>query len=479
MPSLLLKRFNRSPARLLWLAFFLVLVSLAPANDHWPQFRGPSGSGLGQGAGYPTIFGEKTNLLWKIEPGSGNSSPVIWGHRLFLTSFVNDRLIITSYELETGQVQWHHEIQPIRIERGHQNGSPATSTPAANQDFLVTYFGSFGLIVYSHEGKELWRKELPVPVTQHGAGSSPVIFENRIYLVCDEDVASSMLCLDIHDGNILWKKERPLMRRGFSTPLIWPSAKPDTLVVAGTLQLKGYDLKSGEEKWSVNGLPNEMVSSPIGDQERIYVAAWTLGSGVPTMPPFSQILEQLDKNKDGNISQEEATTAMMRNNFGYIDANKDNLITQKEYETIAAIFAASKNAIMAISPHGEGDQTTSVLWKQTKGLPYAPSPLVSSNRIYTVKNGGMVSCFDSKTGNPHYLEERVGIVGDYYASPVLADGKLYLSAQQGSVVVLEAGNQFHLLATNTLPDRIMATPALVNGKIYLRTLSNLYSFGIK
>ena len=168
----------------------------------------------------------------------------------------------------------------------------------------------------------------------------------------------------------------------------------------------------------------------------------------------------------------------LRDRFTQLDADKDGFVTRAEWEAYAPVVAKAENALFAVRPGGRGDVSAShVAWKKTRGLPYVPSPLYYEGRIYTIKSGGMASCFEAKSGGESWLEQRVGIVGDFYASPVAADGKIYVAAQSGAVAVLAAGDTFNVLAKNELGEPIFATPAIADGRIYLRTAGHLYCFG--
>jgi outer membrane protein assembly factor BamB len=456
-----------------------LLSSTSFAQPHWPQFRGPAASGVSTNSSFPTHFGPQSNVVWKIAVPSGHSSPCIWGDRIFLTGFASNRLVSFALDRGDGRLLWRRELEPAKLERGAAMGSPATATAATDGRRVCVYFGTFGLACYDLDGAELWRKPLPTPITQHGAGTSPVLAGDRVVLLVDQDVGSYLLAVDARTGEDLWRVDRSAYRRGFSTPLLWPAAQPELAIVAGTLRLVAYDLRDGQERWLVRGLPNEMVSSPTAADGLLYVAGWTHGAGVSRVPPFDELLEAGDRNQDGQLTQAEAT-GPARQHFHYIDADKDGAITRAEYDAMAAIFNQSQNVCLAVRPGGRGDVTdTRVAWKQTRGLPYVPSPLCYEGRLYLVKNGGLASCFDAKTGEIHYLEERLGALGDYYASPVAGGGKLCVVSQQGVAVVWRAGDTLEVLARNALGEQVMATPAIVDERLYLRTKGFLYAFGEK
>ncbi len=450
----------------------------AGAEGWWPQFRGAGASGLGRNSDFPLHFGPGSNLVWKTALPSGHSSPCIWDARIFLTGFADNKLVTLCLDRRDGRILWRTEIQPERVDRGATLGSPAAATPATDGRRVYVYFGSFGLVTYDFDGKEVWRKPLPIPITQHGSGTSPVLTGPLLLLNCDQDVGSYLLALKAETGEQVWRADRSAFRRGFSTPLPYPPDTPEVIIVAGTLRLAAYNLKDGTERWHVRGLPNEIVSSPVSGGGLIFAAGWTHGAGVSKLPTFDALLEQGDQNKDGKLSREEAPNGPARQHFLYIDADKDGIVTRQEWDSMAAIFEQSQNVALAVRPDGHGDVTgTHVVWKQSRGLPYVPTPLYYDGRLYLVKNGGLASCFEAKTGKVLYQEERLGALGDYYSSPVAAAGKVCVISQPGVAVVFKAGDSLEVLSRNNLGEQVLATPAIVGNTIYIRTKTHLYAFG--
>jgi outer membrane protein assembly factor BamB len=458
------------------LAFSTIIGTAAD----WPQFRGPNGSGIGDGD-FPTFFGPATNVLWKVPIGSGNSSPVISGNRLFLNAFENEELVTICLDRGTGQELWRRAVKPGKIERGARHSNPANSTPCTDGKTLFVYFGAFGALAYNFDGKELWRAPLPPLITQHGASSSPVLASKVVLLQRDADVDAHLLALNKQDGSIAWRTDRPDVRRGFSTPLVihgQGERGKELAILAGTLRIAAYETFTGKEVWTVRGLPNEMCSSPVAGDGMLFAAGWTHGSGVSTMPSWAALLERGDANKDGQLSQSEAPAGPAKQHFNYFDGNKNGLVSAGEWKALADIFTKAENAALSIRLGGSGDVTTThVAWKQTRGLPYVPTPLLHNGRLYMIKNGGLLTCLAATNGAALYQEERIGALGDYYSSPVAAGGKLLLLSQSGTATVIEMGDEMNVLARNNLGETTIATPAIADGVLYIRTSSALQAFG--
>jgi outer membrane protein assembly factor BamB len=458
--------------------FVLAAVQATFAGEaRWPQFRGVGAAGVAPGD-IPIHFGPESNVVWKIAVPGGHSSPCIWDDRIFLTGFGDGQLQVLCIDRSTGAVLWRRALQPGAIERGAQLSNPSTGTPATDGESVFVYFGSFGLAAFDFQGVEKWRKPLPVPVTQHGAGTSPVLAGERLILNCDQDVDSFILAVDKRTGQTLWRTERSNFRRGFSTPLPYPVEAPREVIISGTLRLVAYDLRTGAETWSVTGLANEMVTSPVAGAGLIFVAGWTPGSGVSRMQSFDALLEQSDADHDGKLIRSEVPVGPAKQHFLYIDANKDGFVTRAEYDVIASVFDQSRNVALAVRPGGKGDVTkTHVVWKHTRGLPYCSSPLFYDNKMFLVKNGGIATCLDAQTGAPFYSEERLGALGDYYSSPVAASGKICVISHPGVAVILRAGGKLDVLARNPLGEPMVATPAIAEGKLYVRGKEHLFAFG--
>ena len=446
----------------------------------WPQFRGSNGQGVAEGKP-PVEFGPTTNLLWQTALPTGHSSPCIWGDRIFLTALEGQKLKTICLQRGTGKILWSSLAPAEQIEKSHPTGSPAASTPTTDGRNVYVYFGSFGLLCYDFKGKEIWHKPLPMPVTGYGSGSSPVVVGKRLLLNCDQDGGSFLLAVDSRSGKTLWKTGRPGFVRGFATPLVLPQGENGEVIMAGNNRVMAYELKDGSEKWSARGLPGyDVCPTPVAGEGLVFVAG--LGNpalpGSITLPAFAEYSAANDKNKDGKISLDEMPSGPLKSNFGILDPNRDGAITADEWEASAKNFARGENSLFAVRPGGHGDVTDSqVVWKQKRGVPRISSPLFYHERIYVVKDGGILSCFNAKDGTPVWQEERVGAEGDYYASPVAANGRVYVASKRGVVAVIEAGETLKVIARNNLGEEIMATPAIVEDTFYVRTAKHLYAFG--
>ena len=460
-----------------------VAASGSGAESHWPQFRGSNGLGIAGGGAPPVHFGPTSNVLWKAPLSAGNSSPCVWGQRIFITGCENGNLETVCLDRQDGRIRWRQRAPAEKIERVVQRlGNPATPTPATDGKSVFVYFGSFGLLCYDQEGREQWRKPLPAPVVEFGASTSPIIAGDLLILNCDQDLDSFLLAVDRRTGRQVWKTERPEFRRGFATPFLWRHDNEEELIVPGSIWLKSYNPKDGSERWTFGGTSRVACSSPVGGDGLLFSASWNVGGDEGdrlSMPPFDEALADYDKNKDGKLTQDELPPGPVRERFTQIDLNKDGVATREEWTEMAAMFAKAGNALLAIRPGGRGDITrTHLAWKQTRSLPYVSSPLYYQDRLFTIKNGGLVSCYEAKTGRALYQDERLGAMGDYYASAVAVDGKAYIASEQGVVVVFDATEDtLNVLARNNLAEAILATPAIVDGKIYLRTATSLYAFG--
>jgi outer membrane protein assembly factor BamB len=399
-----------------------------------------------------------------------------------LTAFEGGGLQTHCYRRSDGQPLWQRDARAEAIEEFHpEEGSPAASTPATDGKRVVSYFGSCGLVCYDVQGKELWKHTLPVAQTTggFGTGASPVLAGGLVIVNRDQVKECSLLAVDLKTGRKVWETLRPGVTQSFGTPILWKNGGADEVVMSGSLKLKGYDLKTGAERWSLGGMPSFTCTTPVLGDGLLFFAGWSPGKEPGSMPSFEDLAKAADKNHDGVITFEEAKAAGMGGFFKAFDVNGDGKITPEDIDLMKARMAKGENVLVALKPGGHGELSTeNVAWKQSSGLPYVASPLFYRDRVYLVRDGGMVSSFDAKTGNPYYQKERLDAGGSYYASPVAADGRIYFTSLNGRVSVVAAGGeQPRILSRADFGERISATPALVEKILYLRTASALFAFG--
>jgi len=404
----------------------------------WPQFRGPNSAGLGEGTP-PVHFGPAQNVRWKTPVGPGLSSPIVWEERIFLTEFdkAGKQLSTLCIDRRTGKILWRKTVSPKQIEEVHEISSPAGSTPVTDGERVYVYFGSYGLIAYDFNGNQKWERQLPLPENPYGAVASPILVGDLL-VVNHQGKEAYLLALNRRDGQTVWKTDRSQFQYGWSSPVYWRHNGIDEIVVLGgdfkpNQRLMAYNLKDGAERWWVGGLPPCGKSTPV------------IGGGMLFFAAPDIILE---------------TAAEKRNP-----------------ERAAQIYANNQARVMAVRPGSKGELTqTEIAWSERKGVPGVPSPLYYNGRLYTIQNGGIVYSRVANTGELVYTG-RIGAAGYYYSSPVAADGRIYISSEEGVVVVLDAGTELKVLATNRLDGAILATPALVDENIYVRTENQLYAFG--
>lgn len=470
------------------LASLSLLGFLALTGDNtpgaWAQFRGPGGAAIAVGnRALPTEIGPKEYVVWKTPLPAGHSSPIVHGDRIFLTGVENKKLFTLGLDRQTGKELWRREVPYKVLEKVHKIGSPAQSTAATDGQHVVVFFGSAGLYCYDRAGKEIWHVAMGPFKTEFGAASSPVIIDGRVILNQDYDSESFLAAYDLATGKQIWRTDRSEFGVGYASPVIWLVSGKKQIVQAGTLRIVGYDLDTGKEIWTVRGMSRICNMTPsIGPDNTLYVAGWGAGADpgdIIVVGPFDEMLKKHDANKNGILEASELPAGPIKDRMPQFDRNRDDRIDRAEWENMRTIFSAAKNRMIAIRPGGTGEITkTHVLWEQTKQLPYVPSPLLYNDLLFLCKNGGLISTIDPKTGKS-LKNDRIQARGNYYASPVGGDGKVFLVNQQGELTVISARAEWEVLHTADFREEVFATPALVDGRIYLRTAGHLYCFSTK
>jgi outer membrane protein assembly factor BamB len=423
-----------------------------PAN--WPSFRGAHAAGVADGQHPPTSWDAEAgrHLRWKTPiPGLGHCSPTVWGDRIFLTTAigdpkaefkpglygdvdsVDDRSVHTwkvyCLDKRSGKILWEQTAcRGVPKIKRHLKGSQASPTAATDGKHVIAFFASEGLYCYDIFGKLLWQSDLGVLSSgwfydkdyEWGFGSSPILYRDRVIVQCDIGKDSFIAAYRLADGEQIWKTPREEIP-SWGTPTIVEGPERIELVTNATKFARGYDPETGAELWRLAKHAEITVPTPIYGQGLIFVT-----SG---------------------------------------------------YRPIQPIYAIRPGARGDISLPKDETKSDAVTWSLSKGGPYMPTPLVYGEHLYTCSNSGVLTCMEAKTGKQIY-RERLDASGGFTASPVAADGRLYFTSEQDGVFVVKAGAKFELLAVNPTPEPCMATPAIADGMIFVRSQRHLWAFGL-
>jgi outer membrane protein assembly factor BamB len=467
----------------LLLLFSVVLPNVASAASSGDAryFRSDEGVAASAAGPLPDHFDSPDLLRWRVPMDSGHSTPILWKGRVFLTTYRAEsrELATVALDEKSGQILWRRPIAVERVEQTHPIGSPATATPACNDQRLFVFFGSYGLICYDLDGNRLWETALGPFRDEYGAGSSPVLIDGKIVLNQDHDIDSFLAALDCASGKLLWKVRRPDAVRSYSTPAVWERQGRKELLVAGALELAGYDPASGERLWWVNGLARIVIPTPVPVGEIIYMASWAPGGDAGrrlALDAWPAALAKWDKNHDGKLAKAEIDDHEVLDRFYRMDLDQSGLLDQKEWDHHAEVFRRAQNAVLALKPSGRGELSESaVVWKYQRGVPYVSTPLLDKGLLWMVKDGGIVTKLDAATGRM-LQEERVPGIGNYFASPAAGDGKVYFASESGVVSVVADQPEWRVISSHEFREKIYASPVIDRDRIYLRSEQALYCF---
>lgn len=493
-----------------WFALFCFVATVATGfenetgptasgTDVWTQFRGPNSSGIaGQQSEVPVKFGLDKNLLWKRAILPGASSPCIWEDRIFLTSYDKPakRLDVLCLDRSDGRIRWQREVATKKIERVHAASTPASGTITTDGERVYAYFGSRGLLCYDMDGNQIWAYDMPVIETRNGSGTSPVLTGDLVLLNRDLSEDPHLLALDKVSGEVVWKHSHlfapGMLSEGYATPVLWKGQA----ILHTHAGIRAISLSDGKLIWKVNAATTG-CSTPVVFGNRLFVATWQ-NLGEPALrgkvPTFEELTKN-DKDANGMISfnefpktyvlfdrpearDETGISMPLSLLLGMIDTDMNRELTREEWDQFQVGFSTflSDHGLLAIELGGEGDVTeTHVTVLEKKNIPEVPSPLVHDGRVYMVKNGGVVNCLDATTGK-RLFQKRISATGSYYASPIAVGNHIYLASGQGVISVLKSGPKLEVIAQNDLAERIMATPAVVDNTLYVRTNEHLFAF---
>ncbi|WP_439622797.1 outer membrane protein assembly factor BamB family protein [Gemmata sp.] len=456
---------------LLALAVLLPLLARtgpSPAGDS-PQFRGPGGTGVFTDARPPVEWGKGKNVAWKVAvPGVAWSCPIVVGDKVILTTAVSPgqpkpqgggggfgggkggggkggapkatyQFKVVCLDRATGKPLWEKVAkEAVPTIPTHGSNTYATETPVTDGERVYAYFGMTGLYCYDLDGKQVWAKDLGSYPMQAGWGtaSSPVLDGDRLVVQCDNEEKSFLVALDKRTGKELWRTDRA-ERSGWSTPFVWKTKDRTDIVAAGGRKIRGYDPAQGKVVWELDVGGGQCSASPVGDAERLYVG---VGQG--------------GKGGGGGAGVGRAA---------------------------GTLFAVKAGATGDVTPKAGETASDGVAWAAARAWPGAASPLVYDGRVYVLeRNGGLVSCFDAKTGKAAYKSERIPGAGAFWASPWGADGQVFCLDATGATHVLKAGDEFEVVRVNRLdPDTYWATPAAADGALFVRSVESLYRIDAK
>jgi outer membrane protein assembly factor BamB len=455
----------------------------------WTRFRGPNGTGISDAKGLPREFGPEKNVIWKAPLPPGHSSPVLTRTHVFVTAFEGEKLFVIALDRASGRTVWRREVP--RVNKGRLDGpnNPASPSPVTDGDRVFAFFQDFGLIAFTSGGRELWRLPLGPFNIFYGFGASPVLVDGTVILPVDQDSGSYLLGVDGRSGKVRYKVDRPGVISGYSTPTVYePQGGPKQVIIPESFQLSSYSVADGRRVWWVRGLACEMKSVVSLDSNTLYVNGWGFpqnqpGTQVPTVP-FDEGLKRYDRNGDGRVGKEEISGTgpmdkMLSPKYGFaaFDLDRNDALDAKEWDVFRSMLA-SENGLLAITLGGAGDMTASAIrWKYQRPVPQVPSTLLYGGSLFMVNDSGILISFDPATGDVIKQGRLKGAIDKYFASPVGADGKVYLASQDGTVSVVEAKGQWEIVSVNALGDEVFATPAIADGRIYVRTKTALYAFG--
>ena len=436
----------------------LVLAGRAPAGEgeaHWPQFRGRNAAGVGDGALLPDAWdaARGTGVLWKTRiPGLAHSSPVVWGDQVFVTTAISSlpdasfkpglygegtasgdttvhRFQVLSLDRTSGEVRWTRTaFEGAPREKRHIKATYANASPATDGRYVVAFFGSQGLYAYDMAGNLKWKRDLgridagayDDPGYEWGTASSPILFEDLVIVQCDQQKGSFLMALRLGDGETAWRADRDELP-SWATPTVFPGPGGPELVTNAPNFIRGYDPRTGKELWRLGRSSKITAPTPVFDGDLVVV----MSGRRPNAPIFV-----LKAGAKGDITLPEGATS-----------------------------------------------GGPVVWTRERAGSYMPTPVVYQGLLYVLKNQGILACYDLRSGEQRY-ETRLPEVGSgFSASPVAADGKLYLSGEDGDVFVVKAGPQFELVARNRMGQPLMATPAIAGRMMLVRGERELIAIG--
>lgn len=482
----------------------LLLALLGPAfaaqqdaTSSWPQFRGPGGLPVSEDRSIPLDFGPERHLQWRAALPAGHSSPCVHGGKVFLTGQLQDRGVVVALDQTTGHELWRRSFQAeAPPQYSHADAVPAVSTPCADGERVFAYVDSYGLVALDLEGQLLWEERMPHPGYGFGVGTSPIVAGGNVILSRDGAPEAAVFAFDAATGEVAWKVDRFGFIETHGTPFLWSNADREELIVGGTSQVCSFDPKTGAPLWNVSGVTVFSCTTPTANADTLFFGAWSTPNATGRSfwdAGFGRSLElsdeevadpnllfdRLDANDNGTVELDELPECRAKDAFGFLDQNKNGVWERPELITPPGGPASpGANVLMAIRRGGEGDITEShVEWTWKRGLPYVASPLLYRDRIWLMKAGGIVSAIDAASGKRVLDRERLPDRSEYYMSPMGLAGHVLVGSAEGTLYVLDAESEgLEIVHYVDFEDGLFATPAVVNGSLFVRTENSVWCF---
>jgi outer membrane protein assembly factor BamB len=392
------------------------------------------------------------------------------GERLILTAHEGNRLLTMAFSRRTGETLWTGSVEQAHIDERNAINDAAAPTPTTDGEKVYAFFADYGLVAYTVEGRELWRRPLGPLTGPHGMASSPLLVDGVLVLMLEQRDDGAVVGIDAATGQTKWKSPRPPTLGGsFATPVAYEAGDGEThAVVMSPFELAGYDPQTGKKLWRVGGLPHQPKSSPVvaGD----FLVAGVQGDNARTnLKSWEKMRSDLDEDGNGVIEGTEIQGSIA-------DYDRDGIFGENDYRQWRE-EKSPESRLMAVRPKGRGDLTSkAVLWSVERGVPRVTTPLAYDGIVYLMRNGGILTALDLATGEPRKEGRLRGAIDEYFASPVAADGKVLTISRGCQVTWLRAGADWEVLHTSDLGDECFATPALASDGVFVRTSDALYRF---
>ncbi len=457
----------------------------------WPQFRGRNSDGIGRGS-VPIVFGPGSNEQWRVPIPPGHGSPCVVGDRICVTAYrEQDRsLLVICLDRDTGRELWTRERIVDSLEKGHPSFNPASSSPSGDSECVVAYFGSYGLLCFDWEGELQWEKKMPLAKSFGGNAASPILTDDSLILYRGNYVDHYLICLEKKTGKTQWRVPHDEKFTGEMACTACPIVNEDQVICHTARGIQSYKLADGELVWSAK-CATTATSTPVISGEQVIVAAWNKLGEPDLRPPFpthESMVSKHDTNSDGLIERKEfpklwifhrpqGIEAAMNGapvSWRHADQDGNGFLTQQEWSKAVEGFEKFRDGyethgLISIPLSSRGfvgaDEVRTLI---SDGIPEVPSPIVDDGLAYLVKNGGVLTCIDLATGERRYRMRTRGS-GTHYASPLIANGHLYSFAGNGRVSVIRLYPEAEVVSVNEMGDGVYATPAIVDGTIYIRT----------